>query len=493
MGSFSPEFLKLFKENTNLFYSQPFIEGISYEYGLLSKSKNTKKASYIYKDAADFKYDYLCMYRMHRIFLTDYESFGLKMNEDLHRLYLYKCFAYLPYLIIDRVYYLLNKIDVTYELAIILDKYENNKYEIFDKFMDFLEKNKSQFNVTSNDIMLMKSVFKGYFSSDLIKKNIEVIDSLLEFEKGDNAYYEAQLKYCNFYLECSGEKCDKKKVKNIFDNLINAEYYKACCDYGRFLINEKKYDESKKIFKKGSDNSQQFCMSEYTFLLLWTTNFDQFINNFKLISFLLKQMCLIFCLDQLGTNSFFYTMFYLTKHSSFKQQILNDFGKYTIEMFKTKESFLQLEKNEFVNNNFAEKYTIEIPNNVGMMYYYGISNLIKSDKEIALNYLKKSYKLAKEKEYNSYIRDNYIYIYKCRKYLFKNNKITLRKLNKTKEKLFRLYEECDLDDLDPFELYNYYKLYKIGVYVNTQNKLISILKKGKIEKRAYHFKNIVYR
>ena len=78
MESLSPEFLKLFQENANLFYSQPFYEGISYEHGLFGKSKSTSKAYRIYKDAADFKYDYLCMYRMHRIFLTDYEDFGIK-------------------------------------------------------------------------------------------------------------------------------------------------------------------------------------------------------------------------------------------------------------------------------------------------------------------------------------------------------------------------------------------------------------------------------
>ena len=78
MESLSPEFLKLFQENINLFYSRSFYEGIGYEYGLFGKSKNPSKAYKIYKDAADFKYDYLCMYRMHRIFLTDYEEFGVK-------------------------------------------------------------------------------------------------------------------------------------------------------------------------------------------------------------------------------------------------------------------------------------------------------------------------------------------------------------------------------------------------------------------------------
>ena len=73
MESLTPEFLKLFRENLNLFYSPSFVKGISYEYGILDKSKDVKKALKVYKEAADLKYDYLCMYRLHRIFLADYK------------------------------------------------------------------------------------------------------------------------------------------------------------------------------------------------------------------------------------------------------------------------------------------------------------------------------------------------------------------------------------------------------------------------------------
>ena len=156
MESLSPEFLKLFQENRNLFYSQPFYEGISYEYGLFDKSKNANKAFKIYKEAADFKYDYLCMYRMYRIYLKDYEEFGVKKNEDLHRLYLYKCFAYLPYSIIDRSYYLLNKINIAYEVDVMTEELDKNEFKIFDQFMNFLNINKNKFNITGIDIRLMK-------------------------------------------------------------------------------------------------------------------------------------------------------------------------------------------------------------------------------------------------------------------------------------------------------------------------------------------------
>ena len=87
----------------------------------------------------------------------------------------YKCFAYLPYLNIHEDFYLLlNKIDVLKKLSIILEKLENNNFEIFDKFMDFLENNRSHFNITKNDIKLMKCVFKFYFSYKEIVNNIKM-------------------------------------------------------------------------------------------------------------------------------------------------------------------------------------------------------------------------------------------------------------------------------------------------------------------------------
>ena len=204
-------------------------------------------------------------------------------------------------------------------------------------------------------------------------------------------------------------------------------------------------------------------------------------------------MCLTFCFIKLGSNSFFYAIYYLIKHSSFKQRIENEFGKYAIEIFRKNQRYLQNQEIDYIHNNFADMYSMDFPCNFGRMYYYGISNIFKRDKEKALFFLKKSYQLSKEKNDDFYKRLSYLYIYKCRKYLLKNNKITLRKLNKTKEKLLRFYEECELNILERIELYNYYKLYKIGVHGNNQYKLISILKAGKASGLLYNFIDIVYR
>ena len=491
-----PEFLKLFKENINLFYSKPFLEGISYEYGLFDKPKNIKKALNIYKNAADFEYDYICMYRMHRIFLDDYEEFKLKKNGDLHRLYLYKCFAYLPYVIMKRKYDILNKIDVTKELNIIFNNFENHRYDKFDKFMDFLEIYHTEFNITLDDIQLIKYIIKDYFSSDNIKNNINNLNHLLNFTKGTKTYFEAQLKYSNFYLKYSGENCDKNKIKNIFDNLVKSDYYKACLDYGFFLRDEKNYDEAKGIFKLGSDNGQLFCLTRYFYLLYWATDFNQILNDYNIISYLLKLNCICISIYNLFKGSFIYTIYYLMKHSSFKEKIQNDFSKYAIEVLKINQNYFLIENGELNSFIFSESYYVGSIILFGLIHYYGIQNIMNPNKEKALIYFKKAHKLSKEKKnlYLEYLdRESYLYIYKCRKYLYKKNKVTLRKLNKTKEKLFRKYDEIKIDYLSNLELYNYYKLYKIDDYGDTKDKKILILKKGKNFTNQIDFRNIVYK
>ena len=136
----------------------------------------------------------------------------------------------------------------------------------------------------------MQYVLKAYFCSDSFKENISDLDLFLDFQPGDNAYYEAQLKYCNFYLELSGVNSDKPKIKKIFDNLIKLGYLKSSYDYGKFLIDEKRYDEAKSIFKKGYDNAQHFCSSNYLYLLLSSTNFSQVLQIITLF-FIYEKLC----------------------------------------------------------------------------------------------------------------------------------------------------------------------------------------------------------
>ena len=120
--------------------------------------------------------------------------------------------------------------------------------------------------------------------------------------------------------------------KQIFDNLIQSGYYKAANDYGRFLMNEGKYDEAKNIFKKGMDNSQQFCLAEYAFIVMRECNLNEILFDYKICSYILNNFLLIITIDKLCMHSFFYSYYYLIKHSSFKVQLENEFIKYIIEI-----------------------------------------------------------------------------------------------------------------------------------------------------------------
>ena len=341
----------------------------------------------------------------------------------------------------------------------------------------------------------MECVILSMFNPEA-KNDISFLDKFLEIKKrneNDKAYYESRLKYCNFYIEFSGEKCDKEKINNIFDKLINSEYYKALYDYAKFLINEGKFDDAKNKLKLGTDKSQQFCLGEYIFILLQSYNLEQLLSDYKIITYFFDHFCLEICLEKLSLSSFYYAFYYLTKHSFFKENIKKDYNKYAFEIYKIYEKFEEINNNDVLLNIFSEKYQIWTYENLGKIYYYGIFGLLESNKDKALIYFKKAYKLAKEKNYIYIMRINYLFAYKSRKHLYKKNRLTLTKLNKTKGKLFQIYEKTEEKNLSSIELYNYYKLYKFGVIGNTFEKKLRLLKEGKNIKIIYNFTEFIYK
>ena len=490
MDNLSPGILNLFQNNSKLFYSQSFLEGICLEYGLMGKSKNKNEAYKIYKDGADAKNDYLCMYRLHRIYLCDYKDFNIEKDKDLEQIYLYKCFAYLPYSIIKGNYFIFNKINISYIIAVYLDK-EDPNLEYLNKYMEYLEENKTKYNLTTNDIKLMELVLKAHFKSEAYLTNVNNLKQFLNLDKGDAAYYEAQLKFCNFYLDYFKYKCDKDKIKTIFENLIKSKYYKASYDYGNFLINEGEGDKAKDIIKLGMENSKQFCISEYCYVILKEIEMSKLLSDYKVVTDFIKNLFLSISLEKLNYSSAIYSLFYLYKHSSFKNELQNDYINLLLEIITNIENNLKEISNS--KNNFDEKYIIEIPMLLGQIYYYGIFNKIKTDKSKALEHFKKSYKLSKENEYDYYKRINYLYIYKCRKNLFKNKKIDEKKLLKTKNKLIKLYINSNY--LNAFEIYNLYKIYKSNDNENekSNDNIISLVKKGYDIKMIYSFRDYIYK
>ena len=147
---------------------------------------------------------------MHRIYLNEYNEFNLEKDAVLEKLYLYKCFAYLPYSIINGTYFIFNKINVAYYIVDYIERKDSN-LQYFNNFMNYLSDNIIKFPLSPNDVKLMKLVLKLHINSLNYNNGFRNIYQLLNLEKVDAAYYEALLKYCNFYLDNFGYKLDKTK------------------------------------------------------------------------------------------------------------------------------------------------------------------------------------------------------------------------------------------------------------------------------------------
>ena len=120
-----PELNKLFEKKKNKLSIKNFLDASQYEYGFFNKEIDLQKAFSLYKKYAD-EYDYLCMYKMHIIYLCEYDKFNVGFNRILEKIYLFKCFAYLPNYVYDWRLKLFEKIDVLLEIAKMLDLEDMN-------------------------------------------------------------------------------------------------------------------------------------------------------------------------------------------------------------------------------------------------------------------------------------------------------------------------------------------------------------------------------
>ena len=119
-GHLGPELKKIFISKKDEVFLKNFLEASSYEYGFFDTKIDLSKAFNLYKKYADLN-DYFCMYKMHVIYLCEYEKFNISFNRILEKLYLLKCLAYLPNYIFDWDIKLFEEIDIPYEIAQVLD------------------------------------------------------------------------------------------------------------------------------------------------------------------------------------------------------------------------------------------------------------------------------------------------------------------------------------------------------------------------------------
>ena len=430
-GKMKERFIQQMKKSE---YSE-FFRGLDYEFGLNNVKKDLKQAFKIYKTAADNSTDSMAMFRMYHIYKKDYKKFGINIRERiLEKFYLFKCFCFLRYPIMERYQNLFNRFDIKLEVLIHFEE-EDPDYEIFANFIEHLKKNYKIYNINKDDVDFIENIinikiilFDDFDINDEITKLYDLIN------KG---YLEAHYKFI-----CLNKLLIDEYKEEEFKILYDKKYYRSYVDYALFLNKKNKFKEALKILDEAKNNGIISAGFIYYDIYLDNFEFDLLMKNSSNFSPKCELYNLLMILiDDINIDSiysFFEYFFFLKicfKHYNLEYMINVYFLEYSNEIV---DFLLNMTKegNTFEGQKLIEKYYCDDDNlkefnlACGVIHYYGLKNILKRDLNKALYHIKIAYKTSKN---DSYKRFCYYYIFKINN-IFNKEKI-LKKQDKNKKKI----------------------------------------------------------
>jgi len=420
-----------------------FFEGLDYEYGINNKEKDVKKAFEIYKNQADNGTDILSMYKLYHIYRNEFQNFGFpKRDKILEKYYLFKSYSYLSKNETERYSLLLNRFNIPAEVKINIF-YEDRELKKFDKLIKHLNKYLNYYKIKIDDLLLVEAMISFEFKNNHTDK-AKALEILKDLINKDNleAIYKTGLIISK----------DGAQVEKFFETLENKNYYKSFCDYAIYLYQVKKDNKKAlKILKKAILNG--VLRAYYLFYDLFLNSIDfskiEINKEFKeSLLFLFNLLINDISIDGLYSYfEYFYLRKLCIKHWGLKSFIDNHLSPYTKEFCKmligftsqTKDDKEIKAKKEIINNIFQrDDFFSEFHLSCGILYYYGIDNLVNRDLEKSLLKFQISFDNSNSKSYKRFC---YSYISRIKQKLFdKNNKlITLKENEDSKKQLFDLY------------------------------------------------------
>ena len=471
-------------------YSQ-FFEALSYEYGINNKSQDIKKAFEIYKESADNSVNPISMYKMYHIYKNEYNKFNLlKRNRVYEKYYLYKCFANLNYQELQRNCFLCNRFDIVLEIVIQFDQ-EDQTFDKLKKFLLYLKKYYKELNIRQRDVFVIESVFNFKFGNEIqnMKNATQQLIKLITPNDTDKTM--TPLEFEIYYkIACYLQEVNEiEPAEKYFNYLINMKYYRAFPDFALFLYNRKcEIQKSLVILRMAYENG--FNSANIIYYNIFLNSFDfskinkdiEIIRNFIkiLIDLLINNIVLE---DVYSFFEFFFFRKIFIKKYGFKT-IFDEYNDYTKEFAEFIIKMITPEINKEDNNNFLQnddnnkeiildyyqrnEFFTEFNLVGGIIYYYGVENVVEKNYLKSLEKFKISFKSSNSKSYKRFC---YSYIYKIRQKLNEKkivnpkNKslvVTDYKLNKTKIKLYQMYksslEEDNITNLSSSYFYYYSRL-----------------------------------
>ena len=498
-----PELKKLYLKKKDKIFIKNFLEASQYEFGFFDEKIDFSKALSLYKKYADLN-DYFCMYKMHVIYLCEYEKFNVPFSRVLERIYLLKCFAYLPNYIDDWNYKLFGKIDVIYELVGILDLEDSNldKHQLF---FDLLYKQREKYNLSENDINLMKGVFFCYFymeGKDLHLLSFSVLNSLVPYKDLDYAYYTAKNKSIFFkkYLKMEDSISDLE-IEKYYKEVENKKLYEFYCDYGNYLIDKKNKSNQKitELFIIASKEGYLPCNFRAYQCLLNDYGFDEIMTDYDKASVLLDYLLDEIVFEFLSMRQFILLMGLLIKYSKFQEKIISKYLVYLKEIYNyINIIFTNKEKNnEEITSEEEYLYIIR-----SYFYYFGFEGIEKQNLFKAIEFLDKGNNITDKKFLK---KSNEFYRYNVKKLMFSRKFIKNEELIKTKKEMIEYFYsnenlkyqivDCYIIGEDYFkgitrkkDEFNAIMVYKYGQNIFCKN-IIDCFIKQKIKKYLNYHRN----
>ena len=489
-----PELTKIFEKNRNKYASKNFLKGIEYEYGSNNNKIDLKKAFSIYKEFSD-KNDFFCLYKMHIIYLLEYEKFCVKLDRNLEKFYLLKCLAYAPNYLCEYDKKIFNRIDLLEEIIGILD-IEDPNCEKHSEFLDYLDNNKDEFKLSENEYIFIKQVFKLSIIDDeeYQIENLKELKKLIIQNQENNLYYQVMSKGIYFqYKNLSSEIFLKSEIREFYNKILDNKIYEYYYDYGMDLLrnNNGLYNEDiLDIFKQSLNYEFYFSRESYYHALLNTIhnnyNFNIFLTDYNKASNLLNCLLDLIACDYDGVSEFIFLYGLLKEKSKFPQKICHDYLKYVKEIYNFI-YFLSHEKmKEFREKTFDDKVPCE--RIIGLIYFLDI---FKRDINKANEFFKKN--MEKDNYKNEIFLDAY-FLFRGKEILKQKKKITEEEfLNKGKD-FCNFFLENGLNVDNSFEYYVFGKLYYDGIgYEKDKSLALHIFNKVKNINIFYNFLEIYCR
>ena len=387
-----PELKKVFDKKKNNLLIKDFLEALQYEYGLFGNKIDLPKAFNIYKFYAD-KNDYYCMYKMHTIYLCEYTKFNVTFSRILEKLYLLKCLAYCPNYFFDWDLKLFEKIDVRLEIAKILDE-EDEDLEKHIILLDLLNYQKEKYNLTENDIYLMKNVLICCFKNDKDDCLIAYcqLNSLIPQNNNDFAYYEAKNKCIYFKNNLNIENyLTDKEIEEFYEEMEKKKIYKYYSDYGNYLLDKTNIVNPKimDIFKIASSKGYLFSSFRSYQCLMNFYDFSEILNDYNKATNILNYLIEEIVFEKILLRQFVILLGFLIKYSKFTKEISSNYLKYVREINDYISPIIK--KKDILNEDIEMYLSLK-----GYMYFFGFNGIEPQNLEKAIDIFNESSKITKK-------------------------------------------------------------------------------------------------